>query len=57
MKIQKDLDEVTDIMHRNIEEVIHRGETLDTLMVRSEDLSRGSIEFNRRAKKMNSCCG
>jgi synaptobrevin family protein YKT6 len=54
-KIQKNLDEVKDIMHKNIEEVLNRGETLDTLMDKSEDLSASSLTFYKQAKKTNSC--
>lgn len=32
-KIQSNLDEITQIMHKNIEEVLNRGESLDALMV------------------------
>lgn len=55
-KIQKNLDEVKDIMHKNIEEVLKRGETLDSLMEKSNDLSATSLTFYKQAKKQNSCC-
>jgi len=54
--IQKQLDEVKDIMQKNIEDVLARGETLDTLMAKSEDLSSSSVQFYKQAKKVNSCC-
>lgn len=55
IKIQKGLDEVKDIMHRNIEEVLNRGETLDALMDKSEDLSATSLTFYKQSKKQNQC--
>jgi len=55
-QIQKNLDDITQIMHKNIEEVLNRGETLDNLMDRSEDLSATSLTFYKQAKKQNSCC-
>jgi synaptobrevin family protein YKT6 len=55
-KIQSELSQVTDVMHRNIEELMKRGETLESLMARSEDLSGVSYDFYKRAKKNNQCC-
>jgi len=54
--IQKNLDEVKDIMHKNIEQVLNRGETLDSLMEKSDDLSVTSHAFYKNAKKQNQCC-
>merc|ERR1719273_446101 len=56
MKIQKNLDDVKDVMHKNIEDVLERGENLDELMVKSEDLSTVSYKFYKTAKNANSCC-
>jgi len=56
MQIQKNLDDIKDIMHKNIEEVLKRGETLDSLMEKSEDLSATSVTFYKKAKKQNQCC-
>ncbi|KAH7649223.1 hypothetical protein FG379_001580 [Cryptosporidium bovis] len=55
-KVQKDLDEVRDVMLKNIEDLLHRGENLDTLMQKSSDLSAASYQFYRTAKKNNQCC-
>ena len=55
-KIQKNLDEIKDVMHKNIEEVLKRGETLDTLMDKSDDLSSSSKLFYKKAKDQNRCC-
>jgi len=56
LKIQKNLDDVKDVMHKNIEDVLERGENLDELMVKSEDLSTSSYKFYKTAKSANSCC-
>jgi synaptobrevin family protein YKT6 len=56
MKIQKNLDDVKDVMTKNIEDVLERGENLDELMVKSEDLSTVSYKFYKTAKNANSCC-
>jgi len=56
VKIQKNLDEIKDIMLKNIDEVLRRGETIETLMDRSNDLSVVSLQFYKKAKKTNQCC-
>ena len=56
IKIQKNLDDIKDIMHKNIEEVLKRGENLDSLMEKSEDLSAVSVQFYKKAKQTNQCC-
>ena len=54
--IQTQLDEVKDVMHTNIEQLMQRGETLDSLMSKSDDLNTASVQFYKQAKKANSCC-
>jgi len=55
-KIQSNLDEVTEVMHKNISEVLKRGENLDSLMEKSDDLNIASKQFYKQAKKTNQCC-
>lgn len=55
-KIQKDLDETTQILHKTIDSVLERGVKLDNLVERSNDLSLQSKLFYKQAKKTNSCC-
>ena len=55
-KIKTELSEVTDIMHRNMEDLLQRGENLDSLMAKSKDLSTMSVEFYKKAKKKNQKC-
>lgn len=55
-KIQKELDETTQIMHETIDKVLERGVKLDDLVDRSADLSSQSRMFYKTAKKHNSCC-
>jgi len=55
-KIQADLDETKIILHNTIENVLQRGEKLDDLVCRSEDLSMQSKAFYKTAKKTNQCC-
>lgn len=55
-KIQKDLNDTTEILHKTIDSVLERGVKLDALVERSDDLSRQSKMFYKQAKKVNSCC-
>mmetsp|Transcript_10367 Transcript_10367/g.31209 ORF Transcript_10367/g.31209 Transcript_10367/m.31209 type:complete len:200 (-) Transcript_10367:2231-2830(-) len=55
-KIQSDLDETKVVLHRTIESMLERGEKLDTLVGKSEDLSMASQMFYKQARKTNSCC-
>ncbi|CAN8023902.1 unnamed protein product [Ixodes persulcatus] len=55
-KIQADLDETKIILHNTIEAVLERGEKLDDLVAKSEDLSAQSKAFYKTARKTNQCC-
>mmetsp|Transcript_44744 Transcript_44744/g.133662 ORF Transcript_44744/g.133662 Transcript_44744/m.133662 type:complete len:200 (+) Transcript_44744:186-785(+) len=55
-KIQKDLDETKIVLHQTIESVLKRGEKLDALVDKSNDLSLASQMFYKQARKSNSCC-
>ncbi|GAB6024927.1 palmitoyltransferase [Chamberlinius hualienensis] len=55
-KIQADLDETKIILHKTIEAVLERGEKLDDLVAKSDQLSIQSKAFYTTAKKTNSCC-
>lgn len=55
-KIQKDLDETTEILHKTIDSVLERGVKLDNLVEKSNDLSAQSKLFYKQAKKTNGCC-
>ncbi|KAH9815264.1 Longin-like domain-containing protein [Melampsora americana] len=56
MKVQQELDETKIILHKTIESVLERGESLDRLVDRSNALSSQSKMFYKTAKKQNSCC-
>jgi synaptobrevin homolog YKT6 len=55
-KIQRDLDETTEILHKTIDSVLERGVKLDNLVDKSNDLSAQSKLFYKQAKKTNGCC-
>lgn len=56
LRMQDDLDETKIILRNTIEQVLVRGEKLDDLVSKSEDLSAQSKAFYKTAKKTNSCC-
>ena len=56
MKLQNELNDVTDIMRQNLNELLKREENLESLMQKSNDLSAKSIDFYKLAKKNNRCC-
>jgi len=56
LKIQDTLDDIKIVMHKNIEDILKRGETIDELIKKSEDLSNNSKLILNRSKKLNSCC-
>ena len=53
MKKEKELFEVKEIIHKNLSDLLKRGEELDTLMAKSKDLSTVSVDFYKKAKKQN----
>ncbi|KAJ3044719.1 palmitoyltransferase [Rhizophlyctis rosea] len=56
MRVQKELDETKIVLHKTMESLLQRGEKLDDLIAKSEDLSMQSKSFYKTAKKTNSCC-
>jgi synaptobrevin family protein YKT6 len=55
-KIQSELDATTEVMHKNIEQVLQRGERLEDLMERTEELDNATKLFVKQAKKANRRC-
>ncbi|EER44931.1 SNARE Ykt6 [Histoplasma capsulatum H143] len=54
--IQDQLDDVKRVMHKTIDEALRKGEKLDSLIAKSDNLSMQSRAFAAQAKKQNSCC-
>ncbi|TPX62563.1 hypothetical protein PhCBS80983_g00314 [Powellomyces hirtus] len=57
MRVQKELDETKIVLHKTMESLLQRGEKLDELVIKSDELSSASKVFYKTAKKTNSCCG
>ena len=55
-KINDDLNETKDIMIKNIDSLLNRGEKIEDLLIKSENLSKESKDFLIKTKKLNRCC-
>ena len=56
LRIERELQEVQDIVHQNLQDLLKRGEAMDDLMAKSNDLNTASVDFYKKAKKTNSRC-
>ncbi|KAF0356173.1 snare protein YKT6 [Gigaspora margarita] len=56
IKVQEQLDETKQVMNKTIESLLQRGEKLDELIDRSQEISFQSKAFYKQARKTNSCC-
>ncbi|KAK3203313.1 hypothetical protein GRF29_112g829437 [Pseudopithomyces chartarum] len=56
LKIQHELDATKQVLHQTMESMLERGEKMDQLVAKSNDLSASSKMFYTQAKKQNSCC-
>lgn len=56
MKLQGEIDDVTKIMRKNLSDLMRREENLEGLMAKSNDLSKVSVEFYKKAKDSNKKC-
>lgn len=54
--VQRELDQTKIVLHKTIESVLERGEKLDTLVQKSDELGLMSKGFYKQAKQQNSCC-
>ncbi|OAJ41037.1 hypothetical protein BDEG_24697 [Batrachochytrium dendrobatidis JEL423] len=52
VQVQQQVDEVVGIMQDNIHKVMQRGEQLDTLQNKTEDLQNSSLQFKRGANRV-----
>ena len=55
-KLKGELEEVEKIVHKNMDDLLKRGEDLDKLMEKSKDVSNLSLDFYKNAKKTNKRC-
>nr|KAG5692675.1 hypothetical protein BaRGS_028475 [Batillaria attramentaria] len=51
-RLQSQVDEVKDVMTQNIEKVMERGDRLDDLMDKTEELEASAANFQRTSRKI-----
>jgi synaptobrevin family protein YKT6 len=56
IKVQRQIDDVAQVAHKTINSLLDRGEKLEVLMDKSQDLSENSKIYLKNAKKLNRCC-
>mmetsp|Transcript_23467 Transcript_23467/g.27185 ORF Transcript_23467/g.27185 Transcript_23467/m.27185 type:complete len:203 (+) Transcript_23467:51-659(+) len=56
LKLQSELDDVTQLMYKNLDDIVARGETLDDMMKKSKDVSSMSYKFYKDSRKVNEGC-
>ena len=55
-EINEKIGEIKEIMLNNIDNIIQRGESLESLEKKSDELVSSAIRMKKKAKKLNSCC-
>jgi len=55
-RIMQDLEQTKLVLHETIEAALERGQKIDDLIVKSNDLSGSSKMFYKTARKQNQCC-
>ncbi|KTD40783.1 R-SNARE family protein [Legionella parisiensis] len=55
VQVKKELEDVKQIMLENVEKVTLRGEKIDDLLEKTEQLEASSFQFKKNAEKLNSC--
>jgi len=55
-RIMSELEQTKVVLHDTIEAALERGQKIDTLIEKSNDLSGSSKMFYKTAKKQNQCC-
>jgi len=56
VKVQDELDKTIETMHVAIEKVLERGENIEDLVKKTDELNESTRIFVNDAKKLNSCC-
>ncbi len=54
--IRKDIDETREVLIKTIDQLLERGEKLENLASKSEDLSFQSKAFLNKSEDLNRCC-
>ncbi len=55
-KIQNNLNETKIEIIKTVDKILERGEKLEILMEKTQEISLGAKEFYKKSKKLNNCC-
>jgi len=55
-KARNEIDKTMDVLHLTIEKVLERGDNIEALVIKTDELSASSDLFFKRSKQLNSCC-
>jgi len=53
--IKQELDSTKEVLYKTIDKVLERGENIESLMEKSDDLSASSMKFYQTSKKTRCC--
>ncbi|SNW62648.1 Synaptobrevin/VAMP-like protein [Orpheovirus IHUMI-LCC2] len=56
LKIRKELEETKDILYKTVDDILERGEKLEILIDKTNDLSVHSKIFAKKSRDLNRCC-
>lgn len=55
LKLRNQLDDVTSLLHENLDKLIQRGESIDSLIQKSTDISESSKTFYKLTRRSRCC--
>lgn len=55
-RIMKEIEETTEVMMRNLQQVLRRGEKLEDILAKTTEISESAKGFARRSEKLNDRC-
>ena len=55
-EMEQHMEQLQEVMKKSLSDVLKQGESLDTLMEKSKDISMVTHDFHKRAHKQNSGC-
>lgn len=56
LKIRQELQETKDILYKTVDDILERGEKLEVLIDKTNDLSAHSKIFAKKSRDLNRCC-
>lgn len=56
LKIESDIEEIQEMLSKTMTDILERGESLDTLMKNSEDISNMAYNFYQNSRRANQKC-